>query len=192
MASHAHSHDFSFSNPDAKLLAGVGAGAALALVAAVGRKLIVQAPTALSGEWDTALKNEHKMTLLVFDKLAKTKDKQHAKRSMLLMHLKHALTKHALEEENTVYPAMRDVGLLAEADGLHSEHGYVKQYLYDLENLTGDNRAFQAKLAYFRRDIEKHMREEEDKLFPRLRSSLSAEANRTLTGKMNKEGLKIA
>lgn len=192
MASHAHSHDFSLTNPDAKLLAGVGAGAALALVAAVGRKFIVQAPTALSGEWDTALKNEHKLTLLAFDKLAKTKDKQNAKRSLLLMHLKHALTKHALQEENTIYPAMRDAGMLAAADELHSEHGYVKQYLYDLDNLTDDNRAFQAKLGHFRRDIEKHMHEEEHKLFPRLRSSLSAEANKTLTGKMNKEGLKIA
>lgn len=192
MASQAGSGDFSFSHPDKKILAGAGAGFALALAAAVGRKLMVQAPTALAGNWDDALKTEHKMTLLVMDKLAKTKDKQSAKRSLLMANLKHALSKHAFQEENTIYPAMRDAGMLAEADGLNSEHGYVKQYLYDLENLTQDNRAFQAKLGYFRRDLEKHIAEEENKLFPRLRSALSEEANKVLTGKMNKEGLKLA
>jgi iron-sulfur cluster repair protein YtfE (RIC family) len=40
--------------------------------------------------------------------------------------------------------------------------------------------------------IEKHMREEEDDLFPKLREQLSDEQNKHITVAMNKEGLKLA
>ncbi|MBW8755722.1 MAG: hemerythrin domain-containing protein, partial [Sphingomonadales bacterium] len=78
------------------------------------------------------------------------------------------------------------------ADHLNNDHGYVKQYLYDLTTMSKDSPAWIAKIRQFRTDIEKHMREEETDLFPRLKSKLSAERNKALTTAMNKEGLKIA
>ena len=48
------------------------------------------------------------------------------------------------------------------------------------------------KVRQFRADIEKHMREEETTLFPRLKAKLTLEKNKELTAAMNKEGLKIA
>ena len=41
-------------------------------------------------------------------------------------------------------------------------------------------------------DIEHHVREEEDVVFPRLRDKLSADENRNLTNRMNREGFKVA
>jgi hemerythrin superfamily protein len=174
------------------MLAAGAAGLAVGLAANVARKLAIQSPTYFAGEWDEALKAEHELTLKVFDTIEATTEKNTTKRNLLLMNLKHMLTKHALEEENTVYPAMRDAGEAEAADHLNNDHGYVKQYLYDLTVTAKDSPAWIAKIRQFRADIEKHMREEETTLFPQLKARLTPEQNKALTMAMNKEGLKIA
>ena len=174
------------------MLAAGAAGLAVGLAANVARKFAVQSPTYFAGEWDEALKAEHDLTLKVFDAIEATTEKNTTKRNLLLMNLKHMLTKHALEEENTIYPAMRDAGEAESADHLNNDHGYVKQYLYDLTVMAKDSPAWIAKIRQFRADIEKHMREEETNLFPQLRSKLTSEQNKALTTALNKEGLKIA
>ena len=175
------------------VLAGAaGAGVAIGVLAMIARKAAVQAPTYFSGEWDQALAAEHKATLKLFDALQATDDTNTTKRSILLMQLKHALAKHALEEENVIYPALREAGEIAGADELNKEHGYVKQYLYELENMPNDSAEYLPTVARFRKDIEEHMQEEEQQLFPALRAKLSEEKNRLLTNMMNKEGFKLA
>jgi hemerythrin-like domain-containing protein len=170
----------------------VAGGAALGILAMLGRKAAVQAPTALAGNWDDALAAEHQATLKVFDAMEATDEHNNVKRSMLLSHLKHALLKHAVEEENVIYPALREVGQREAADALTKEHGYVKQYLYELETTPTASPDWIAKVRQFRADIEKHMQEEEERLFPMLRAQLSDEKNKLLTTAMNKEGFKVA
>jgi len=179
-------------NGTGKLIAAGAAGLAVGLAANVARKFAVQAPTMLAGDWDEALKAEHQLTLKVFDAIEATTEKNTTKRATLLMNLKHMLAKHAMEEENAVYAALRDAGEAESADHLNNDHGYVKQYLYDLTMMAKDSPAWIAKVRQFRTDVEKHIREEEDTLFPRLKAKLSAEQNKALTTAMNKEGLKIA
>ena len=191
MGAHASFHRITHGGSREALI-GAGIGAGLALLGAAGRKLAVQAPTALAGDWDKALALEHKMTLGLFDKLRDTAPDAHGRRSMLLSQLKHSLGKHAMEEENAIYAAMRLAGMREEADSLTSDHGYVKQYLYELTDLTKDHAAFQAKLAQFRHDIEEHIQREETELFPRLKQALSEQDSGTLTRRMNQEGLKLA
>lgn len=108
------------------------------------------------------------------------------------MQLKHALTKHAHEEENVVYPTMREHGLTSEADELNREHGYVKQFLFELENMDAGDPAWLVKVAVFRVQIEEHMSEEEDELFPKLRQKLDEKGNKAVTTALNKEGFKVA
>jgi len=170
----------------------VAGGAALGILAMFGRKAAVQAPTALAGNWDEALVVEHQATLKIFDTIEATDEHNTVKRAMLLSHLKHALLKHAVEEENVIYPALREIGQRDAADALTKEHGYVKQYLYELENTPAASPDWIAKVREFRADIEKHMQEEEMHLFPMLRSQLSEEKNKALTMTMNKEGFKVA
>ena len=179
-------------NSTGALLAAGAAGLAVGLAANVARKFAVQAPTMLSGDWDEALKAEHQLTLKVFDAIEATTEKNTTKRATLLMNLKHMLSKHAMEEENAVYPAMRDAGDAESADHLNNDHGYVKQYLYDLSVMPKDSPAWIGKVRQFRADVEKHMREEEDTLFPQLKAKLTPEKNKALTAAMNKEGLKLA
>ncbi|MBU3078337.1 hemerythrin domain-containing protein [Sphingomonas quercus] len=176
---------------------GLAVGAAAAgLVAGLAanfvRKAIVQAPSALAGQWDEALKAEHQAVRLIFDKIEKTDEHNTTKRATLLMQLKHALAKHAVEEENAVYACLRDHAQKTEADKLNHEHGYVKQYLYDLSMMDRRSPKWIAKLREFRSMVEDHMREEEESVFPQLRASLTEEENKQLTMAMNKEGLKVA
>jgi hemerythrin-like domain-containing protein len=152
----------------------------------------VQAPTVFAGQWDKALAAEHAAALKIFDLLEKTDDGATTRRSLLLMQLKHAISKHAFQEENVVYAMMRDQGLKEAADHLNHEHGYVKQYFFDLTEMQKNDPAWLPKLKEFRILIETHMREEEDDLFPKLRSQLSDEQNKHITVAMNKEGLKLA
>lgn len=174
------------------LIGVAAAGLAVGLAANVARKFAVQAPTLVSGDWDEALTAEHQLTLKVFDALQATTDANTTKRAALLANLKHMLSKHAMEEENVIYPALREAGDIEAADALNKEHGYVKQYLYELTELPKGSAEFLPKIAKFRADIEAHMREEEDVLFPRLKVKLSQERNKELTAQMNKEGLKLA
>ena len=175
------------------LIAGAAAGGlALGVLAMLGRKAAVQAPTALAGNWDQALKLEHAATRKVFDALEATDETNTTKRSMLLSHLKHALMKHAIEEENVIYPALRDAGRIEAADELNKEHGYVKQYLYELDNTPNASPEWMEIVRRFRADIEAHVAEEETNLFPMLRAMLSEEKNKALTHAMNKEGFKVA
>lgn len=174
-------------------IAGAGAaGMAIGVLAMLARKAAVQAPTLLAGDWDQALAAEHRAVSKLFDALEATDARNTTKRTILLAQMKHALAKHALEEENVIYPALREAGEVAEADELNKEHGYVKQYLYELENMPNDSPAFLETVRKFRYDIEEHMAEEEGKLFPALKAKLSDEKNALLTATMNKEGFKLA
>ncbi len=180
------------SKSPAFLLGAAAAGFVVGLAANFGRKAVVQGITAAQGEWDDGLKAEHRLTLRLFDAIEKTDATQTWKRGMLLTQLKHALGKHAFEEENVVYPAMRDHGQVEDADQLVHDHGYVKQYLHDLSEIASDDPAWIAKVREFRADIETHIEQEESELFPRLRAALGAEGNRHVTAEMNKAGFAAA
>jgi hemerythrin superfamily protein len=185
-----HSHA---SRSSLGALAGAAAGgAALGLLAMFSRKAIVQAPSLLAGDWMDALVLEHRAVSKLFDALEATDEKMTGRRNMLLMQLKHALMKHAIEEENVIYPALREIGQQSAADELNREHGYVKQYLYELETSPSASPEWIAKVREFRADLDAHVREEETHLFPMLRSMLSEEKSKALTAAMNKEGFKVA
>jgi hemerythrin-like domain-containing protein len=174
------------------LIGVAAAGVAVGIAAMIGRKAMVQAPTMLAGDWDEALKAEHEATMHVIELLEETTAKHGTKRRILLANLKHMLSKHAFQEENVVYPALRDAGQADAADELNREHGYVKQALYELTKSVKTDEAFLTTLSKLRSDLEDHIDEEENKLFPELKSSLTTEQNAMVTKAMNKEGFKLA
>jgi hemerythrin-like domain-containing protein len=173
------------------VLAG-GAGIVLGMLANPARKLAVQAPTMLKGRWDEALAAEHKATLAVFDLTEKTSTDDTTRRAFHLMQIKHMIGKHAMQEENAVYAMMRQRGLLSEAQHLNEDHGVVKQLLFELTMMPKDDARWLETLRTLRGNLEVHMAEEENDLFPKLRAALSEEENAELTKAMNKEGLKLA
>ena len=172
--------------------AAAAVGVMAGLAATVGRKVAVQGLAAMSGDWFEELMAEHKAVLALFDKLQATSSAQITKRSMLLAQIKHALSKHAFEEENVIYPALRDAGETEMANQLNEEHGTVKQYLYDLGNMPRDDSRWLPKAAELRQDLEQHMTEEETRIFPAFKARMGADQNARLTTALNREGFKLA
>jgi hemerythrin superfamily protein len=184
---------FNFEGGNTGVLVGAAvAGAALGLAANYGRKFLVQATSAASGDWVETLATEHKMVLALFDKLEATDDSQTTQRTALLAKIKYALSKHAIQEEMVVYPALRQANLRVEADELGSEHGYIKTYIYELENLAKDSPEWLARVRDFRGLLEEHMAMEEKDVFPAFRAQLSETQNDKIGAAMNKEGFLFA
>jgi hemerythrin superfamily protein len=167
------------------------AGAAVGVAASLGRKLVVQGFGA-AGDWAETLAAEHQTVLALFDKIEATGDNQAAARGHILIKIKNALGKHALEEENVIYPALREANSVHDADALNGEHGYVKTYLFELENMPKGGEPFLAKIRELRTMLEAHMRMEENEVFPALRGSLSEETNARLSAAVHREGMKLA
>jgi len=182
-----------FSWGDSGALVGAAiAGAAIAVAANLGRKAAMQGMSAMAGDWDEVLAAEHDATLLVFDKLLATDETQTFKRTMLVKKLTHALDKHAHEEEHVVYPALREANEAHDADLLEAEHGYVKTFLYDLNEMDKASTDFLPKVREFRTMIESHARMEEEQVFPRFKQALTEAQNARITSLVNKEGFKMA
>ena len=179
------------NNGNGALLGAVAAGAALGIAANFGRKFLVQATSASTGDWVDALTAEHAATLALFDKLETTDDSQTTQRTALLKKIKYALSKHAIQEEMVVYPALRQANFASDADHLGEEHGYIKTYIYELENMPKDSPEWLARVRDFRTLLESHMREEENEIFPTFRERMSDAQNAKITTLMNKEGMKM-
>lgn len=181
------------SNDNSGILIAGAAGFGLGLLAAVGRKAAVQAITASAGDWFEGLKAEHKLAMGIIETLEKTTEADTGKRKALLFSLQHALGKHAIQEEDVIYCALRAGGDVDAADKLGAEHNSeVKQGLYDLEQIDMASPAWLVRLREMKAAIKTHVREEEEEVFPRLRASLSDEENKKLTARMNFEGFKVA
>ncbi len=173
-------------------LGAAAAGAAFAIAANLGRKLAMQGMSAAAGDWDDVLAAEHDATLMLFDKILATDDTQTIKRAMMIKKLTHALDKHAHEEEHVVYPALRAANDAHDADLLEGEHGYVKTFLFELNEMDKSSPDFLPKVRQFRDMISRHVKMEEEEVFPRLKQGLTEDQNSHITSLVNKEGFKMA
>ena len=177
-------------------LGRLAAGAAIGLFAGLARpharKAAMQGPSIAAGDWVDALAAEHRIVEKAFEALLKTSDSETAKREMLLTKIAYALTKHAIEEENVIYPALAEAGHGEEAQRLIEDHGHVKTYIYDLRRISSRDPAWIGQARKLFTALQSHMREEEIQLFPSFRESLSREENARLTRMMNWEGFKVA
>jgi hemerythrin superfamily protein len=168
------------------------AGVAIGLAANLGRKFLVQSMSGSAGDWDQVLATEHDMALAIFDKMLATDATQSFKRSMLLMKLTHALDKHAHEEEMVVYPALREANEAYDADLLEGEHGYVKTFIFELNQMGTDAPNWLEKVRQFRDLVHEHARMEEQEVFPRFKQEMSEEENAKITSLVNRDGFWMA
>jgi len=143
-------------------------------------------------DWAETLAAEHRAVLALFDRLEATGNEQTWIRAHSLTRIRNALGKHSLEEENVIYPALREANEAHDADALNGEHGYIKTYLYELDTMPKAGAAWLERARAFRAMLEEHMRMEEDEVFPRLRAALTDEQNAKLGAAMAREGMKLA
>lgn len=184
---------FSWGSGNTGALIGAAlAGAAIGFAANYGRKALMQGMESMAGDWDEILAAEHDMALAIFDKMLATDKTQTFKRGMLLMKLTHALDKHAHQEEMVVYPALREANIQVEADQLEQEHGQVKTYLYELNEMGSGAPNWLEKVREFRALISRHAHMEEEEVFPRFKRDLREEQNARITSLVNRDGFWMA
>ena len=184
---------FSFGQSNTGALVGAAlAGAAIGFAANYGRKFLMQGMEAAAGDWDQILAAEHDAALAIFDRMLATDETQTFKRKMLLMKLTHALDKHAHQEEMVVYPALREANEAVDADHLEGEHGYIKTFIYELNEMGADSPTWLEKVREFRSLVSRHAHMEEEQVFPRFKEGLSEEQNARVTNLVNRDGFWMA
>src|SRR3954453_15923354 len=183
---------FSWAENSGPIIAAGIAGAAIGLAANYGRKALMQGMEAAAGDWDEILAAEHDMALAIFDKMLATDETQTFKRKMLLMKLTHALDKHAHQEEMVVYPALREANEAVSADQLEGEHGYIKTFIYELNQMGPDGTNWLEKVREFRDLVSRHAHMEEEEVFPRFKQAMTEEQNTRVTSLVNRDGFWMA
>ena len=183
---------FSFGEGAGPVIAAALGGVAIGLAANYGRKALMQGMEAAAGDWDEILAAEHEMALAIFDKMLATDGTQTFKRKMLLMKLTHALDKHSHQEEMVVYPALREANEATDADHLEGEHGYIKTFIYELNEMGPDSPTWLEKVREFRDLVSRHAHMEEEEVFPRFKQELNEEQNARVTSLVNRDGFWMA
>lgn len=178
--------------PSAGTVAGVAAvGFVAGFAAYQAKKMAVQGLTSAKGDWTETIKAEHRMVEAVFDKLLATKRGEKVKRATLLTVIAHLIGKHALEEENVVYPALRGGDHEAKAKHFFSDHADIKTFIHELEEMPKDDPAWLPKAQAFATLVKTHAAEEEE-FFPSFKASLTPKQNAKLAGQIYREGVKLA
>jgi hemerythrin superfamily protein len=179
---------FSWGEGAGPIIAAALGGAAIGFAANYGRKALMQGMEAAVGDWDEILAAEHDMSLAIFDKMLATDQTQTFKRKMLLMKLTHALDKHSHQEEMVVYPALREANDAADADHLESEHGYIKTFIFELNEMGPDSSTWLDKVRDFRKLVAEHAHMEEEQVFPKFKREMDEEQNAHITSLVNRDG----
>jgi hemerythrin superfamily protein len=183
---------FSWSAGAGPMIGAALAGLAVGFAANYGRKALMQGMESMAGDWDEILAAEHDMSLAIFDKMLATDATQTFKRKMLLMKLTHALDKHAHQEEMVVYPALREANEAADADLLEGEHGYIKTFIYELNEMGAEAPNWLEKVREFRQLVSSHAHMEEEQVFPRFKQTLDEDQNARITNLVNRDGFWMA
>jgi hemerythrin superfamily protein len=183
---------FSWGEGAGPIIAAAIGGAAIGFAANYGRKALMQGMEASLGDWDEILTAEHREALALFDKMLATDETQTFKRKMLFMKLCHALDKHSHAEEMVVYPALRQDDEAADADHLESEHGYIKTFIFELNEMGPEARNWLEKVREFRQLVAEHARMEEQEVFPKFKRDMDEEQNAHITSLVNRDGFWMA
>jgi iron-sulfur cluster repair protein YtfE (RIC family) len=121
------------------------------------------------------LKEDHREALELLERLENMEEELDADEegvevlpNDLFTQLKNALTLHTQVEEQVFYPAMREFDetrdQISEAI---EEHEAVDQILEEMTEMSPEDDEFQDKLEELRENLEHHIEEEEDELFPK-------------------------
>ena len=116
------------------------------------------------------LRADHKLVSELFAAYAKTRAT--SKKKKLVDQICTELTIHAQVEEEIFYPAfkqsLKDKELVPEAT---IEHGTVKALIAQVEGVEPDGEMFDAKIKVLAEYVKHHVKEEQNEMFPKAKSS---------------------
>lgn len=128
--------------------------------------------TTESNDVITLLVEDHKEVKEMFDKFASLSDRAKVGKAKLANQICHALIVHAHTEEAILYPAARmaikNKDLVDEAI---VEHASVNELIAHIRNMDPDDEFYDARLKVLSEQVEHHVEEEENRMFPELRQA---------------------
>jgi iron-sulfur cluster repair protein YtfE (RIC family) len=132
--------------------------------------------------------DDHRHILDTLEQMEHSGSRSIAYRIKLFLSLKRTLGKHAMAEEDVVYPLLHDTANAAEeSKHLYDEHADMKIHLYELEDLLKQNADWTPVVRSLRQIIEGHVQQEEQVEFPRLRQLLDERRTRRLSSRILRE-----
>jgi hemerythrin superfamily protein len=142
-----------------------------------------------SGDPFQKLENDHRLILGILRTMEEVADSAGtAKRTALFLAVKRKLAKHALAEEDVVYPLLQDeAGRREAAKHLYEDHADMKVLLYEIEMCIMEQRPWTGPVRTLRAMIERHANEEEREQFPRLRAVLSEQRHGQIAAQVHRE-----
>ncbi len=131
---------------------------------------------------------QHRELLSLLTKMEQTPKESPFKRMALFVKFKRTIGKHALAEEDIVYPWLQDdTERASETEKLYREHARMKVLLFELERAMKEDEPWIARARDLYSEIEPHARQEEEIEFPRLRSLMDAKGTAELSRKIREE-----
>jgi len=110
------------------------------------------------------------------------------RRASLFTIFKRTLAKHAMAEEDVVYPMLHRQGQDPEGSNeLYHEHANMKILLFELEERLMANEDWSQSVRALRDLIQSHIEEEEGAVFPKLRTMLDQSEASKMSGQICRE-----
>ncbi len=113
------------------------------------------------------LEADHREAEELFSKIQKAEGQE---RLPLIEKLVTALRAHMQLEEDVLYPVMQPVTGAEAVEEANTEHELARKAMQDVVKLAPDEPGFGAALEALEAGIKHHVKEEEDEIFPELRS----------------------
>ena len=111
-----------------------------------------------------------------------------AKRASTFLMLKRKLGKHALAEEDVVYPILHgEPGSSAQSKELYDEHADIKIHLFEIEEILMRGGDWSEPVNRLRSIVMSHIHEEEHDVFPRLRQQFDETRKSKVSGQISRE-----
>jgi iron-sulfur cluster repair protein YtfE (RIC family) len=130
---------------------------------------------------------EHRLLLSLLQKMEETPTEKPLRRTALFYRFKRTLAKHALAEEDIVYPLLKDDAQRGEATRkLYEEHSRIKVLLFELNRSIADD-GWYSRVRDLRNEIEPHARQEEEVEFPELRRRMDKPEAMDLSRRIRQE-----
>ncbi len=173
----------------------LAAAAALGVLAglAIGRtgKVAAKAKMLLHGDWEGQLKAEHRAVRKLLKAMVETDIGEAPKRAALLAETADVLTRHAVEEENVIYPALRAAGAGEAVKGLLADHAGMKTLIRRLEDTSLEDPEWEARAKALKVLAYRHMLQEERDLFPLLHDHADRAETHKLTRLVRREAARV-
>ena len=118
------------------------------------------------------LTKDHKDVKAMFEQFEGLSDRSKANKKKVADQICHALTVHTQLEEKIFYPAVREA--INDEDMMDEavvEHASAKKLIEQIQGMETDDDLYDAKIKVLSEQIEHHVREEEDEMFPKVRKT---------------------